>query len=119
MPKIFSASSDEWTDDRIREFGERMEASRLGKKIESKETKEGPQNTKDTKNGNMVHYETFESSSEDEQASKCLFESQALSYQNRDKMPTSQEKENKRIERIKRKERKLNEKLKVKKENER
>ena len=66
----------------------------------------------------MIHYETFESSSDDEM-SKCLFESQALSFQNKDKVVTSKDKELKRIERLKRKERKVNEKLKVKKENDR
>ena len=63
----------------------------------------------------MVHYETFESSSGDEM-SRCMFESQALSFQNKDKVASSQEKEQKRLERVKRKERKVNEKLKVKKE---
>ena len=63
----------------------------------------------------MVQYETFESSSGDEQ-SRCMFESQALSFQNKDKVVSSYDKELKRIERIKRKERKVNEKLKVKNE---
>ena len=66
----------------------------------------------------MIHYETFESSSGDEM-SRCVFESQALSFQNKDKVVSSKEKEIKRIERHKRKERKLNEKLKVKKETDR
>lgn len=65
----------------------------------------------------MINYETFESSSEGEM-DHGLFESAALSYQNRDKV-TSEEKEAKRVERIKRKERKNNEKLKLKKEEER
>lgn len=56
----------------------------------------------------MINYETFESSSEGE-ADRCLYESAALSYQNRDKV-NSQEKEAKRIERIKRKEKKNKEK---------
>jgi len=62
----------------------------------------------------MINYETFESSSEGEM-DRGLFESAALSYQNRDKI-TSNEKEAKRLERVKRKERKNNEKLKLKKE---
>ena len=48
--------------------------------------------------------------------SRCIFESQALSYQNKDKIATSNDKEKKRIERLKRKERKMNEKVKAKKE---
>ena len=40
----------------------------------------------------MIHYETFESSSEDEM-SKGIFESQALSFQNKDKQISSTEKE--------------------------
>ena len=48
--------------------------------------------------------------------SQCMFESQALSYQNKDKIVTSNEKEKKRIERLKRKERKVNEKLRAKRE---
>ena len=60
----------------------------------------------------MVNYETFESSSDDE-TSQCLFESQARSFSNKDKVQTSAEKEARRIERRKRKERKVNEKLKV------
>ena len=48
--------------------------------------------------------------------SRCIFESQALSYQNKDKVVSSKEKEQKRLERLKRKERKMNEKLKQKKE---
>ena len=66
----------------------------------------------------MIHYETFESSSEDEM-SKGIFESQALSFQNKDKQISSTEKEQKRLERLRRKERKLNEKLRVKREEER
>lgn len=66
----------------------------------------------------MINYETFESSSEGEM-SRCIFESQALSYQNKDKIISSTEKEQKRLERLKRKERKINEKLKVKREEER
>ena len=66
----------------------------------------------------MIHYETFESSSEDEM-SKGIFESQALSYQNKDKQISSTEKEQKRLGRLRRKERKLNEKLKAKREEER
>lgn len=66
----------------------------------------------------MINYETFESSSENEM-DRGLFESQALSYQNKDKIITSQEKEAKRIDRLKRKERKINEKLKLRKEDER
>lgn len=64
----------------------------------------------------MIQYETFESSSGDEM-SRCVFESQALSYQNKDKeVATSREKELKRLERLKRKERKMNEKLRAKNE---
>lgn len=69
-------------------------------------------------NGQVINYETFESSSEDEM-SRCIFESQALSYQNKDKQQTSREKELKRIERAKRKERKISEKVKIKMEEER
>ena len=112
--QIFSNSSDEWTDERIREFQENMEHSRLGiAKTESAPAK--GENAKDANQTNMVHYETFESSSGDEM-SRCIFESQALSFQNRDKIQTSKEKEQKRLERVKRKERKVNEKLKVKNE---
>ena len=63
----------------------------------------------------MINYETFESSSGDEM-SRCIFESQALSFQNKDKLISSKDKEQKRIDRLKRKERKLNEKIKEKKE---
>lgn len=48
--------------------------------------------------------------------SRCLFESQALSFQNKDKVISSKDREQKRLERCKRKERKLNEKLKQKRE---
>ena len=48
--------------------------------------------------------------------SRCIFESQALSFQNKDKLISSKDKEQKRIDRLKRKERKLNEKIKEKKE---
>lgn len=51
--------------------------------------------------------------------SRCIFESQALSFQNKDKVATSKEKESKRVERLKRKERKVNEKIKIKKEGDR
>jgi hypothetical protein len=54
----------------------------------------------------VINYETFESSSEDEM-SRCIFESQVMSAQNKDKLMTSAEKEAKRIDRNKRKERKL------------
>lgn len=66
----------------------------------------------------MINYETFESSSGDE-LDRGLFESAALSFQNKEKQITSREKEAKRVERIKRKERKINEKIKQKKEEER
>ena len=56
----------------------------------------------------MINYETFESSSEGD-IDHGLFESAALSYQNKEKV-TSEEKEAKRVERIKRKERKNHEK---------
>ena len=59
----------------------------------------------------MINYETFESSSENEM-DRGLFESAALSYQNKEKIISSKEKEDKRLERVKRKERKVNEKLK-------
>ena len=39
-----------------------------------------------------------------------------MSFQNKDKVVTSREKEAKRLERLKRKERKVNEKIKAKKE---
>ena len=86
-----------------------MEHSRLG--IAKPEAK----NDENQKDNNMIHYETFESSSGDEM-SRCMFESQALSFQNKDKVASSQEKEQKRLERVKRKERKVNEKMRVKKE---
>ena len=119
LTQIFSSSSDEWTDQRIREFQEKMEESRLG--IQKSDSATGANKNdnglKDNQN-NMVHYETFESSSGDEM-SRCIFESQALSFQNKDKVVTSREKEQKRLDRVKRKERKLNEKLKIKKETDR
>ena len=90
---------------------EQMDLNRLGIPIPESALK-----NESKKPDNMVQYETFESSSGDEEE-KCMFESQALSFQNKDKkVATSQEKEQKRIERLKRKERKVNEKLKTKKE---
>ena len=89
-----------------------MELSRLG--IQKPESGKGDDANTANKNGktnNMIQYETFESSSGDEM-SRCMFESQALSFQNKDKVVTSREKEQKRIERLKRKERKVNEKIK-------
>ena len=90
-----------------------MERSRLGKEPEG--GKEQDSKLKANAPSNMIQYETFESSSGDEM-SRCIFESQALSYQNKDKIATSNDKEKKRIERLKRKERKMNEKVKAKKE---
>ena len=94
-----------------------MEKSRLGIQPESgtSATNDGQTNHKANAPSHMIHYETFESSSGDEM-SRCIFESQALSFQNKDKVVSSKEKEQKRIDRVKRKERKLNEKLKQKKE---
>ena len=46
----------------------------------------------------VMQYETFESSSGEEMA-HGLLESEALSFKNLEKRPTSQEKETKRIER--------------------
>ena len=68
-----------------------MEASRLGIKKSESAKIDKDENSKN-KNNNMVNYETFESSSEGEM-SQCLFESQALSFQNKDKVVTSKEKE--------------------------
>ena len=86
-----------------------MEKSRLGISPDGNQDSAAT-NQKANAPTNMIHYETFESSSENEDQ-KCIFESQALSYQNKDKVVSSKEKELKRIERLKRKERKLNEKL--------
>ena len=92
-----------------------MEHSRLG--VEKPPDTSGKDDGK--KPVNMVQYETFESSSGDENE-KCMFESQALSFQNKNqKVASSREKELKRIERLKRKEKKVNDKLKVKKETDR
>ena len=91
-----------------------MERSRLGISPDGNQDSAATGHKANAPN-NMIQYETFESSSENEDQ-KCIFESQALSYQNKDKVVSSKEKEQKRIERLKRKERKLNEKLKVKKE---
>ena len=64
----------------------------------------------------VCNYETFESSSEDEM-SHGAFESEAQSFQNKEnKVDSSSEKEQRRLERIRRKERKLNEKIKMKQE---
>ena len=93
-----------------------MELSRLGiQKPESNKGEDGTNGKNDKGDNNMIQYETFESSSGDEM-SRCMFESQALSFQNKDKVVTSREKEAKRLERVKRKERKVNEKIKQKKE---
>lgn len=61
----------------------------------------------------MVNYETFESSESDEEAEQdhIIFESEAQSFENKEHLITSQEKEAKRIERLKRKQRKLKEKI--------
>ena len=70
-----------------------MERSRLGiSKPESEANKDGNTGTRNNANNNMIHYETFESSSGDEM-SRCIFESQALSFQNKDKVVNSKEKE--------------------------
>ena len=60
-----------------------MEKSRLGinqrdQKGESGASK-GNTNNNNAAQNNMIHYETFESSSGDEM-SRCMFESQALSF---------------------------------------
>ena len=101
---------------RIREFQEQMERSRLGINKPESANKEADGNKH--VNENMIHYETFESSSGDEM-SRCLFESQALSFQNKDKVTSSKERDQKRLDRLKRKERKVSEKLKIKREDER
>ena len=90
--QIFSGSSDEWTDQRIKDFQEQMEKSRLGITKPESEKQDNSRNPKDSNQNNMIQYETFESSSGDEM-SRCIFESQALSYQNRDKVVSSKEKE--------------------------
>lgn len=93
--QVFSGSSDEWTDQRIREFQEQMEKSRLGISKPESETANKDSNAvtrNNANNNNMIHYETFESSSGDEM-SRCIFESQALSFQNKDKVVNSKEKE--------------------------
>lgn len=61
----------------------------------------------------MIQYETFESSSGGEEAQQCIFESEALSFQNQQKPNNSHEKEAKRIERQKRKYRKIDDKVKA------
>jgi hypothetical protein len=76
---------------------------------------DGKDNTK------VVNYETFESSSEDE-FSQGAFESACQSLNNKEKNPgldISEAMEQKRIERQRRKERKFNEKLKTKMEQDR
>lgn len=73
------------------------------------------------KNPNVVNYETFESSSEDEY-SQGAFESACQSMQQREKHPDmkiSDIQEQKRQDRQRRKDRKHNEKLKVKMEQDR
>ena len=79
VTKVFSGESDEWTDQRIREFQEQMEQSRLGIKKDDSKKKDAQAQNQDDNQNNMIQYETFESSSDDEM-SKCLFESQALSF---------------------------------------
>ena len=69
-----------------------MEKSRLGITKPESEKHDNSRNPKDSNQNNMIQYETFESSSGDEM-SRCIFESQALSYQNRDKVVSSKEKE--------------------------
>jgi hypothetical protein len=66
----------------------------------------------------VIQYETFESSS-GEEMTQTIFESEALSFQNKGKLPTSQEKELKRQERQKRKYRKMDEKVRQLKDEER
>ena len=89
--QVFSGSSDEWTDQRIQQFQARIERSRLG--IEPAENRDEAELTqKQGGKSNMIQYETFESSSGDEM-SRCLFESQARSFQNKDKVVSSKEKE--------------------------
>ena len=67
----------------------------------------------------MIQYETFESSSGGEEMSQGIFESEALSFQNRDKKQNSQEKEAKRLERLKRKYKKVDDKVRAAKIDER
>lgn len=72
-------------------------------------------------NSKVVNYETFESSSEDE-FSQGAFESANNSVLNKEKNPDQNQSEvvdNKRLERQRRKERKLGEKLKAKAEQDR
>lgn len=58
---------------------EQMELSRLGIQKPESNKNEGDGANTNAKENNMIQYETFESSSGDEM-SRCLFESQALSF---------------------------------------
>lgn len=80
-------------------------------KVQDKEEKESPNGR--FKNQAMVQYETFESSSGGEEMSHGIFESEALSFQNREKRQNSQEKEAKRQERLKRKYKKVDDKVRA------
>lgn len=108
--QILTTSNQQWTDEHVKQFNSVL--SRRG-------TKESPVDDKTEKKCETpVEYETFESSSGEENT-QLIFESEALSFDNKRKQPTSKEKEVKRIERQKRKYRKLDDKVKVLREDER
>ena len=50
ITQVFSGSSDEWTDQRIREFKEHMEESRLGKKKDDSKSDGKGQNANQNQN---------------------------------------------------------------------
>ena len=103
----------EWTDKKVAEFSSHLTENRTPG-LEDQKPKEGenPENPR-FQQPQMGNYETFESSPEQDENEPRLFESEYLSFQNRNKLPTSQEKETKRQERQKRKYRKINEKVRA------
>lgn len=102
--QIFSGSNEAWTDERIKEFNAAVEVRGIEK------AKDDKPSSHHKKFQTVVNYETFESSS-GEEMQNVMFESEALSFQNRDKKATSQEREAKRAERQKRKYRKIDERV--------
>ena len=113
------AGSVEWTDKKIAEYQSHLAENRTPGVDNGTNASQQKSDNPRFKQPQMVNYETFESSSDQDENEPRLFESEYLSFTNKNKLPTSQEKELKRAERQKRKYRNINEKVKAVKLDER
>ena len=113
------AGSVEWTDKKIAEYQSHLTENRTPGIDNANSASQQKSDNPRFKQPQMVNYETFESSSDPDENEPRLFESEYLSFTNKNKLPTSQEKELKRAERQKRKYRKINDKVKAVKLDER